>query len=194
MTSTLGFAVLSLLARRELTGYELAQQMKRPVGYFWHAHHSQIYPELARLESAELVRHTVIDGAGPRDTKRYTITAAGTEALRAFVASDFEPQPVRDLETLKIWSIWTVDPDAAVLLVEQLRQVHRERLETYRRELAELTSGGTAEDPSHPDFGSWLTLEGGVRNRAAALEWCDWMLTQLRRPGAVTRSRAPDRR
>ena len=37
------------MARRALSGYDLAREMKRPVGYFWQARHSQIYPQLARL-------------------------------------------------------------------------------------------------------------------------------------------------
>src|SRR5215469_6282498 len=48
--STLGYALLTLLAREPLSGYDLAQRMKRPLGFFWQAQHSQIYPELAGLE------------------------------------------------------------------------------------------------------------------------------------------------
>ena len=55
--TTLGYALLGLLARRALSGYDLAREMKRPVGYFWQARHSQIYPQLARLEALGLVAH-----------------------------------------------------------------------------------------------------------------------------------------
>src|SRR5690606_24488121 len=61
--STLGFALLSLLTRGPATGYDLAQRMKAPIGHFWTAKHSQIYPELARLAEAGHVR--VRSGAGP---------------------------------------------------------------------------------------------------------------------------------
>ena len=50
VTSTLGFALLGLLARGPLSGYDISAQLARGVGPFWHARHSQIYPELARLE------------------------------------------------------------------------------------------------------------------------------------------------
>ena len=49
--TTLGYALLGLLARRPLSGYDLAGQLKVPVVFFWHARISQIYPELARLEA-----------------------------------------------------------------------------------------------------------------------------------------------
>ena len=60
--STLGFALLGLLARQPRTGYELSQALRRPIGYFWTAGHSQVYPELARLDAAGYISHTVIDG------------------------------------------------------------------------------------------------------------------------------------
>ncbi len=59
--STLGYALLSLLARGELSGYEMARQMKAPIGYFWLASASQIYAELARLERAGDVGHQVVE-------------------------------------------------------------------------------------------------------------------------------------
>lgn len=179
MTSTLGVALLGVLARAPSTGYDLARLMRRPVGYFWSANHSQIYPELARLERDGLVDHEVIDGAGPRPTKRYAVTSAGLEALRAFVAADVEPGPVRDLETLKLWSVWAVSPPVARELIGQLRAAHAQRLDAYASELAEVNSRADSRDTRSPEFASRLTLEGGVRSRRAAVEWCDWMLSQF---------------
>ena len=86
MTSTLGHAILGLLARRPSTGYDLARRMDRPVGWFWTARHSQIYAELARLEHEGLVDHEEVDGAGrefPRlDAER--IFPRGDEWLHEF--------------------------------------------------------------------------------------------------------------
>jgi DNA-binding PadR family transcriptional regulator len=36
---TLGYAVLGLLSREELSGYDLKRWMERPLGYFWSARH-----------------------------------------------------------------------------------------------------------------------------------------------------------
>ena len=177
--SNLGCALLGLLARAPATGYDLAKRMERPVGYFWTANHSQIYPELARLEEGGLVQHDVIEGAGPRPTKRYAVTRVGLAALRAWVASEMETQPVRDLETLRLWSIWTVDADDARSLVEQSRSRHAAALVAYESELARIVDIPSVHDRTHPLFASRLTLEGGIRTRRAALEWCDWMASEL---------------
>ena len=91
--STLGYAILGLLAAQPQTGYDLARLMRTPIGYMWTARHSQIYPELARLEGERLVTATVIDGPGPRDTKRYEITPAGWHALQDFLEGDAIDDP-----------------------------------------------------------------------------------------------------
>ncbi|MGG5258077.1 PadR family transcriptional regulator [Phycicoccus avicenniae] len=179
MPSDLGHALLGLLARRPSTGYDLARRMQRPVGWFWTAGHSQVYPELARLEADGLVEHEVVPGRGPRATKRYRPTAVGTEALRTWVAAELEPQPVRDLEVLRLWSVWLVDAEAATDLVRRVRAGHAERLAAYEADLATLDGVAAAHDPAAPDFASRLTLVGGVLTRRAALEWCDWMLAEL---------------
>ena len=132
--SHLGSALLGLLARSPDTGYGLTARMRRPVGYFWTARHSQIYPELARLEAAGLVDHEVIEGRGPRPTKRYHATEAGHAALAAFVALEAE-QPVRDLETLRLWSVWTVAPDVARAVVESALARHAATLSAYELSL-----------------------------------------------------------
>lgn len=182
VTSTLGHAILGLLARHPRTGYELARRMDRPVGYFWTARHSQIYPELARLEADGLVDHEDVDGAGPRQSKRWSVTDAGRTALAEWVASDLEPQPVRDLEVLRLWSVWTVEPAAARDLVRRLRKVHVDRLAAYEAELATLVDDPAARDRRTPEFASRVTLEGGVRSRRAVVEWLDWLEQELADP------------
>jgi DNA-binding PadR family transcriptional regulator len=179
MPSTLGFALLGLLARRPSTGYELSRRMDRPVGFFWTAKHSQIYPELKRLESAGLTEAELIDGPGPRPTKRYSLTERGMRELTAWVSADAEPQQVRDADILKVWSIWVVDPGAAAALVHRMREAHLARLHTYEADLADVETDHACRDPRTPLFASRATLVAGVRSRRAALQWCDWLLGEL---------------
>ncbi len=135
--STLGHAILGLLARRPSTGYELARRLDRPVGWFWTARHSQIYPELARLTAAGLVRYAESDGRGPRRNKRYRITPPAPARSAPGSWRPHEPQPVRDLETLRLWSLWTVAPAEAMTVVERARAAHAEVLAAFEAELAE---------------------------------------------------------
>src|SRR5688500_16777052 len=94
--SALGFALLGALARGPSSGYEVAQMMKQPVGYFWHARHSQIYPELAALEARGLVTHKVVEQRDRPAKKVYSLTRAGRSALREWVTSPLDVPAVRD--------------------------------------------------------------------------------------------------
>lgn len=46
---TLKYAILGLLNRNEMTGYELSKEFETTLFEFWNAKHSQIYPELKSL-------------------------------------------------------------------------------------------------------------------------------------------------
>ena len=53
--------------------------MKAPIGFYWHARYSQIYPELAKLEV--VAQHDL------PAKKVYTITEKGREALKEWVTT-----------------------------------------------------------------------------------------------------------
>jgi DNA-binding PadR family transcriptional regulator len=115
----LGYAILGLLAVEPLTGYQVAQRMRAPIGYMWTATHSQIYPELAKMQAGGLVRAAVIPGRGPRDTKQYTITAAGRAALQTWVDSPLTELARSEL-MLRVRSLWLVSPERTrAFIVEQ---------------------------------------------------------------------------
>jgi PadR family transcriptional regulator AphA len=94
-------ALLALLEVRPMTGYELAKQFDQSVGFVWHASHSQIYPELRRLEEAGLVRAEA-SARGTHATKRtYSVTDAGCAALAEWVQRVDPPVRERSAECLK---------------------------------------------------------------------------------------------
>ena len=67
--NNIGFALLGLLARDDLSGYDLSRRLKMPLGFFWQASHSQIYPELAKLAARGLVRERTVVQAGRPNKK-----------------------------------------------------------------------------------------------------------------------------
>ena len=73
---SLRHAVLGLLSLQPSTGYELTQRFDRSLRNAWHASHSQIYPELSKLEAEGLVE-VVAEGA--RRSKTWGATDAGRE-------------------------------------------------------------------------------------------------------------------
>lgn len=178
--NTLSYALLGALSTKARTGWELAQHMKSPIAYMWTAQHSQIYPELIRLAGHKLVRATVIPGRGPRDTKRYAITATGRRALTLWADSPLPPEAARSEMLLRIRALWLVSPDQAIAFVATRRQSFAEQLAQLGQEKA-----GFAPDDliaaDHPEFFAYATLQYGLTIQRAGLAWCDWLLGQLHR-------------
>jgi DNA-binding PadR family transcriptional regulator len=175
----LGYAILGLLAVEPLTGYRLAQRMRAPIGYMWTATHSQIYPELAKLQAGGLVRATVIPGRGPRDTKQYTITAAGRRALRTWVDSPLTELARSEL-MLRVRSLWLVSPERASAFIIDQRARYQERLKLYSaEELAFAPLAADLFDPTTPASAAYATLHFGIGRVRHLIEWCDWMLARL---------------
>ena len=127
--STLGYAILSLLARFPLSGYDIAREMRRPKSFFFgHAHVSQIYPELSHLERDKLVTSLIIEQQGKPDKKIYTISEAGLEALQQWVTQPPTGAPERSELLLKTYTIWLANPEHAIRLFQIEEDHHRARL------------------------------------------------------------------
>jgi DNA-binding PadR family transcriptional regulator len=110
----LRFALLATLSAGPRTGYELTQRFDSTVGYVWYAPHSQIYPELRRMESDGLVAADALP-RGPRGMKReYRLTDAGLDELRR-QASEVAP-PQRERDRVRLWAAYLefAEPEAAI--------------------------------------------------------------------------------
>jgi PadR family transcriptional regulator AphA len=167
---SLRHAVLGLLERRPSTGYELTQTFDRSLRTSWQARHSQIYPELAKLEAAGLVE---VVGHGARRSKTYAITPVGRAELRRWLV---EAQPDRSQRN---------ESGLRLFLTPLLE--HADRRATYQRDLAhvehelhaleELRSGmDPATDPEvfAPQVQLGIRINGVLR---------DWLLEQINSAG-----------
>ena len=181
MISKLGYAILALLARQPSTGYELSARARRPLGYFWSARHSQVYPELRRLLAAGLVRFDTAPGPGPRDKKVYSLTDYGMTRLRDWVIQPPEPEPGRDNLLLKAYAAWTADPEAAARMFAAEEAKQSERLSEYQadRRRVESRHNGGPPPPRHPDFGNYATLRFGIDYQRERIAWLRWISRQL---------------
>lgn len=186
VVSTLGHALTGLLLREPATGYDLARQLRRPVGYFWSAGHTQIYPELARLEEAGLVRHTVIPGAGPRQTKRYRATATGRRELTEWLLAT--TADVEDREVLlRAYLLFVLPPPSASQVVRALRAHHEQTLAHYLTIRFAPDAGGWG-----PDVTEKLTWEWGVTFERGRIAWCEALLERIKNSAtAAAQNAAP---
>jgi DNA-binding PadR family transcriptional regulator len=174
----LSYALLGLLARAPRSGYDLLQLLEEPLGFFWSARRSQIYPELARLEAARLARHVVVPQRDRPAKKLYEPTEAGLADLRDWVEAPQKPAPERDIFLLQVYSLWLATPDRALELVRACERRHATRLERY--EAIRERQRQEDDDPAvlrldSPRFASWATLQRGLEYERGYLAWLRWL-------------------
>ncbi|MGZ4476750.1 MAG: PadR family transcriptional regulator [Nocardioides sp.] len=116
---SLRHALLGLLARRPSSGYELTRMFDRSLSTSWHAGHSQIYPELGKLETAGLIS---LVGEGARRSKTYDITDEGRAELRRWLVEAEPDRSQRSESGLRLFLTPLLDP--------------ADRKQTFERDLA----------------------------------------------------------
>jgi len=165
MTGTLGHALLGLLAERPRTGYGLLKHFEQSLAYAWPASHSQIYPELAKLLGAGLIRE---GEALPRGGRPYELTDAGLAEVRNWLRETEPSRTVRSEATLRLFFLWLLEPEDAQTYL-------RAEAERARTVLAELEAIAEQEDPDSPKTRAYrIALELGLRTTRARLEWAEW--------------------
>ena len=173
VTGTLAHALLGLLAERPRTGYGLLKHFEQSLAYAWPASHSQIYPELAKLLAAGLIRE---GDALPRGGRPYEITASGFEEVRRWMRETEPSRTVRSEATLRLFFLWLLERDEA-------EDYLRGEAERARAVLEELEAIAAQPDPDTPKTRAYrIALELGLRTTRARLEWAQWALTASSRP------------
>jgi DNA-binding PadR family transcriptional regulator len=152
--------------------------MEEPIGFFWHARRSQVYPELARLERAGMVAHTLVEQHEWPDKKVYSITDTGRSALAQWAAEPMSIPPDRDEFMLKVFSLWLAEPQRALALIQRYASEHEERLARYEamREKMEREAPDKLQRLNSPRFASYATLLRGIEYERGYVTWCAWMI------------------
>ena len=187
---TVGYAILALLAREPLTGYEISQQLRDPIGLFWQAVHSQVYPTLALIEARAWATSTGEPGPGPRVKKRYAITVSGVEALRGWVESPQERRG-RDELLLRVYASWVAGTDATLALLEEAEANHARQLATYLARQSAVQQRGGPAGPGTAEFADYATLRRGIGYERGRLAWIHWLMRQIRGENPVRGSDQP---
>jgi PadR family transcriptional regulator, regulatory protein AphA len=169
--TTTSYAILCLLAVRDWTAYELAQQMDRSVGNMWPRAASVVYEEPKRLVALGWATATATS-TGKRPSTTYGITLEGRRALREWLG---EPGagPVTEFEGLL--KVAFADHGSIDGLRTNLRAI-RERAEADladgERRLREYAETGGPFPDRLPIIA--LVAEHFRLQTDALLRWIDW--------------------
>jgi PadR family transcriptional regulator, regulatory protein AphA len=166
----LGHLLLGLLSDGERTGYELTRDFDTSLANVWGASLSQIYPELAKLESEGLIRKTE---SGPRGSQPYAITAAGRAEVEVWLSETSPADSPRSERMARVFFLGMLPKARAAGYLADQERAHRAKLAQYLA-IAEMFPPGA--EATHWDR---IALEAGIRSETAMAEWAAWAIEAL---------------
>lgn len=167
------YAVLGILSIHPMSGYELAAAAERSIANFWPVSRSQIYSELARLETLGMIAGTDVAQERVPDKRVFEITDAGQEAFTAWVAEPgYEPSRMRLGFCLKTFFGHHMPRETMIANLEQFKKESAERA-VYLARVDELLK--TLPEAAF----TRATADLGRRIAATAAEWAGDLLSDL---------------
>ncbi|MBB3168781.1 PadR family transcriptional regulator [Simiduia aestuariiviva] len=166
---SLKHSLLVLLADNPASGYDLSQQFKGSVGFFWNASHQQVYKELKTMASAGwLDCDTEIQSDRP-DKKVYTITDAGRGALTRWLSQPAKPNKYKDAFLIKLYGGRHLPRTELIKELDEHIALHRKslsKLQGIEQEYQALT-----KDQQQLFELPYLTLKLGISSEQNWLAW-----------------------
>lgn len=170
-------AILAVLVEEPCSGYDLRKRFEGSVGFFWKASFQQIYRELSKLEEQGLLEAQEVQQESRPDKKIYSVTEAGRQFLREWIAQPAEMGPIKDDLLVKLFAGMLVSKETIRKELEHHRQQHRERLATYQ--MIEQNYFQNVEEASGDRQFQYLTLRYGIRSEIEWLNWCEEVMQFL---------------
>ncbi len=133
--SPTSYLVLGMVRLGVSSGYAIKKVADQSTQNFWPISLALIYPELARLEGAGLLRRRS-DPRGGRARSAYSITAKGEKVLVAWLRSPkVAAIQIRDEAMLKLFLADALGEEDQLELVRALRERNRVKKEALREEI-----------------------------------------------------------
>lgn len=183
----LGCAILELLAREESSGYDLKKRFASSLAFGWHAHDSQIYPELKRLEKSGLVQARQESGSAGPPRRVYELTNAGWDALLDWLRSPLDDSHQKSELILRVWGADLIPPprlNALLVEVEKQTRVDVLKMVTIRNRLLE-RYGPPEVASDGRQVGVMLCLEHDIQLLRAKLAWVERAQTVVQTRAAL---------
>jgi DNA-binding PadR family transcriptional regulator len=184
---SLDFAILGFLNYHPYTGYDLKKIFDHSIRHFWPADQSQIYRTLARLTEQGFVKMEKVPQEDRPDRKVYHITEAGKAELLRFLSGPPPQSEPRSAPLIQVFFAGQLSDEEILAKFEGYAAIMRSILAQYDQVPA-MIAPFEAEIPSPREHYFWLlTLENGIRNMRANLEWAESVIEQIRSGQVPTR-------
>ncbi len=162
------YAMLGILAEKDLHGYELKSSFDEKVGEFWSLNYGQIYTTLDRLEKEDLVTHDRQLQDRRPDRKIYSITGKGRKELDEWLSAPVtKVRALRDEFFIKLVFMDRNEPGPILELIEKQKSL-------YLKQMNRLTQQKVTLKKKPEDTDSLLTellMDAGLFHAEADIRW-----------------------
>jgi DNA-binding PadR family transcriptional regulator len=172
----LKYAILGLINKAPITGYDIAKEFDRDSINFWHATHGQIYPELRRLTEEGLITYKIDTKGDKLEKKLYILTEEGRKNLKEWLSTrdKLEPTP-KVIFRLKLYYLNNMDREQIkIQLKNQLRQrdLKLKKLQGFmaKQKSSNVNYGKRFDE----ELGDYLVLQGAIMREKNNIEWLNF--------------------
>ena len=157
------------------SGYELTKWLQIVGQHCWSVEHSSVYPALRELEQDGLIQSERVPGTRGPERSIYSLTDAGLEKLKTWVAHG-SPRPViKDEQILRVLCFDLLPRELALQQIRKVRAEHQAQLDFFLARQAVLTE---------QQLGPLLVTRRGVMAEQAYIAWCDEVAEMIGRRSA----------
>ena len=190
--------ILGLLSHEDLSGYDIKKKIDEQIRFFWKGSFGSIYPALAAMEEAGMVKRISAASAakdmstekrdaeepslpgiarGGREKIFYRITDAGKKELREWLEDSMAVNDLKYETLLKLFFGGNVEKEITVKSISAFEAEIKESLALLKLYKANLEK--VLHEKDHVYF--YLTVSFGVASYEAYLKWCKEAKTMLLR-------------
>lgn len=155
-------AILGMLMKRSLSGYEIKQFYENIFAYFYSSSYGTIYPMLHRMEKEGSITKEVVLQEGKPNKNVFTITEKGRDQFRSYLSSPVESDSVKSDFLMRLYFGGYAGDDFVKTWLKQSEEHTQKQLD----QLNEMYS--LNKDQMHP--AQVICIEMGIKGFGAKLE------------------------
>jgi PadR family transcriptional regulator AphA len=183
--ASLDLALLGLIAEVPgVSGYDIMKIFDLSMAHYWHAHPTQIYPTLDRMEEFGLIKQRRVVQRNRPNKRLYTITPAGERLLIEWLESPFEGINLKHPPLLRCRFLGHLGADGAIAVLKEEQRSWAIHLKRYRELEQNYFAGRKGYRDVNAMF-SMFTLKYGIDWMEDNIRWCEWAIGEIERNRAL---------
>ena len=170
--SQLAYAILGLLNRKSLSGYDISSLFDEKMNNVWYAKHSQIYTELKKMTAEGLLEYETIIQGEKLKKKLYSITEKGRAAFNEWLRreGELEPTPKDEFRVRVFFAESLTSKEREKLYASQLSKKQK-RLKWLEEKIQKQLEKPETSDTATPEFWDYLLMLGCFKRESAYVSW-----------------------